>query len=177
MAAAGTPVAQAESDETIQLVTFMLADEEYGFRIVDVQEIIRMRNVRITEIPNAPRFVLGVINLRGRMIAVVDLRTRFGLPAQDKGRTSRIVVLNAGDRTVGTIVDAVVEVVRVPSSSIETLPDLVTTVDSDFIQGITRVDERMIVALDIREMFSSAEHESMGNLAGAAGTAEVEVAQ
>lgn len=148
--------------ETAQLVTFMLAGEEYGLPITDVQEIIRMRNLRVTAIPNAPAFVEGVINLRGRMVPVVDLRTRFGLGAEDRGRTNRIVVLSLPSRTVGVVVDAVVEVVRVPVSAIEQLPDLVAGVDAGFIQGVTRVGERMVIALETERMFSEDEEASLG---------------
>jgi len=177
MGIADAPLAQSARDETIQLVTFLLADEEYAFRIVDVQEIIRMRNLRITAIPNAPRFVEGVINLRGRMIPVVDLRSRFGMTADERGRTNRVVVLNVSDRTVGAVVDAVVEVIRVTEASIECLPDLVASIDGGFIQGIARVDERMVIALDIHAMFNTDETESIDKLAGEASVSQKEVAQ
>lgn len=157
--------AASEDREIVQLVTFMLAEEEYGFQIEQVQEIIRMRNVKITTIPNAPGFVEGVINLRGRMIPVVDLRMRFGMPSEERGRANRIVVINVEERTVGCVVDEVVEVIRVPRDTVEELPDLAVSIESDFIEGVARVEDRMVIVLDIKRMFSNDEQQSMESLA------------
>jgi purine-binding chemotaxis protein CheW len=151
-------------DDLMQLVTLILGEEEYGLPIASVQEIIRMRNVKITAIPNAPGFIEGVINLRGRMIPVVDLRTKFGMEQQERGRSNRIVVTNIDERTIGLVVDAVVEVVRVARDELEVLPDLVTGVGADYIKGVTRIDERMIIVLDIDSMFSSTETDSIDEI-------------
>jgi purine-binding chemotaxis protein CheW len=148
----------------MQLVTLNLGEEEYGLPIGSVQEIIRMRNVKITAIPNAPGFIEGVINLRGRMIPVVDLRTKFGMEQQERGRSNRIVVTNIDERIIGLVVDAVVEVVRVARDELEVLPDLVTGVGADYIKGVTRIDERMIIVLDIDRMFSTTETESIDEI-------------
>jgi purine-binding chemotaxis protein CheW len=150
-------VVATATEERMQLVTFMLGEEEYGFPIMSVDEIIRMRNVNITHVPNAPDFVEGVINLRGRIIPVVDLRARFGMPAAERGRTNRIVVADADRRTVGAVVDEVVEVLTIASDGIEPVPDLAVKVGSDYVAGVTRVDDRMVLVLDMSRVFSSEE--------------------
>jgi purine-binding chemotaxis protein CheW len=162
---ASSAVGVRAEEEPLQLVTLGLADEEYGIPIKAVQEIIRIRNIKITAIPNAPRFIEGVINLRGRMIPIVDLRTRFGMETAERDRANRIVVINVGERTIGVVVDSVIEVVRVLRSEIEELPDLAVGVDSDYIQGVCRVGDRMVIVLDIGEMFSADENSSIDELA------------
>src|SRR5947207_14366443 len=111
------PVGEAASGEERQLVVFQLGAELYGVEISRVHEIIRLQTV--TKVPRAPSFVEGVINLRGKVIPVVDLRRRFGLPTADHTRASRIVVVELGDQVVGIIVDGVSEVLRVNTSTIE----------------------------------------------------------
>ena len=156
---------QAYEADTFQLVTYLLAGDEFGFRIDRVQEIIRYSAMRITAIPNSPPFVEGVINLRGRLVPVVDLRKRFGFAAQAVDSTGRIMIVTVGSRTIGLIVDAVVEVVRVSSLEVEKLPDLATGVGTEFVQGVCRVSRGMIVVLDLDAMFSEEETDAMGSLA------------
>lgn len=156
---------QTSEMDTFQLVTFLLAGDEFGFRIETVQEIIRYSAMRITAIPNSPPFVEGVINLRGRLVPVVDLRTRFGFKAEQIQNTGRIMIVNVGSRTIGLIVDAVVEVVRVSSLEVEKLPDLAAGVGTEFVQGVCRVSRGMIVVLDLDAMFSEEETDAMGSLA------------
>ena len=153
------------SGETIQLVTFVLGNDEFGFRIDRVQEIIRYRSVRITQIPNAPTMIEGVINLRGRLIPTVDLRKRFDRPEGTSGRSTRIVVVNVAGRTVGLVVDAVLEVTRIDRTAIEPLPELAAGVDSEFVEGVCRVPRGLVVVLDLEQMFSEQETGAIQDLA------------
>lgn len=130
-----------------QLVVFELAGESYGVEISRVQEIDRMQT--ITVVPQAPSFVEGVINLRGRITPVVDLRTRFGLPKVEPTPLTRIVVVKAGEEWVGLVVDAVSEVLRIPVEAIEPPSAMVTTAESTYLRGIAKLESRLIILLDL----------------------------
>lgn len=145
---ADTQVLDAEE----QLVIFELANEVYGVDISRVQEIIRMTT--ITRLPRAPEFVEGVINLRGKVIPVVDLKKRFGLEQGDRTKASRIVVVDVGDHTIGMVVDAVSEVLRVPTEAVEPPSPVVTTIESDYIRGIAKLESRLIILLDLDKVLS-----------------------
>jgi purine-binding chemotaxis protein CheW len=144
-----------------QLVVFDLADEHYGVDIGAVESIIKLQ--AITAMPHAPEFVEGVTNLRGVVLPVVDLRKRFGLPAEEATKDTRIVVVEIGhdggrhDTTVGMVVDAVSEVLRVDEEDIEPPSPVVITADSAFITGIAKVDERLIILLDLGQVLSPEE--------------------
>jgi purine-binding chemotaxis protein CheW len=147
-----------------QLVVFELAQEHYGVDIAAVEGIIKMQ--AITAVPRAPVFVEGVTNLRGEVLPVIDLRKRFGLPARQADKDTRIVVVdalaagNADNGTgskVGMVVDAVSEVLRVSSEAVEGLSPILTTVDSAFIQGIAKLDERLVILLDLGKVLSAEE--------------------
>jgi purine-binding chemotaxis protein CheW len=153
--------AERAMGDGMQLVTFRLGGEEYGLSIMAVQEIIRMLNVRITAIPNTEASVEGVINLRGKLVPVVDLGPRFGLPPEDRKRSSRVIVLNLDGRAVGIIVDAVVEVVKVAADSIEPLEGLAVPIDTTFVIGVGRVGGRMIIVIDVDSIFSKEEAASL----------------
>lgn len=139
-------------DAEEQLVIFELANEVYGVDISRVQEIIRMTT--ITRLPRAPEFVEGVINLRGKVIPVVDLKKRFGLEEGERTKSSRIVVVDVGDHTIGMVVDAVSEVLRVLTEAVEPPSPVVTTIESDYIRGIAKVDGRLIILLDLNKVLS-----------------------
>lgn len=130
-----------------QLVVFTLGDEIYGVDIARVQEIIRPP--AITRVPRTPEFIEGVINLRGKITPVMDLRKRFGLTATGLSRDTRIMVVEIGGQMVGLIVDGVSEVLRVPAQAIEPPSALVTTVDSTYLRAIAKVNERLIILLDL----------------------------
>ncbi len=130
-----------------QLVVFDLGNEVYGINIGTVREIIRMQTV--TFVPDAPEFVKGVINLRGRVIPVVDLRKRFGLPVAEPTSESRVLVVDIAGNDIGVIVDAVTEVQRIAETSIEPAASLVTTEDSYYIEGIAKVEDRLLILLDL----------------------------
>ncbi|MCC6792627.1 MAG: chemotaxis protein CheW [Thermomicrobiales bacterium] len=136
-----------------QLVVFELGREVYGVDIAAVQEIIRMQE--ITKVPRAPRFVEGVINLRGKVIPVVDLRHRFGLDHADRTRASRIVVVDIGDHTIGMVVDGVSEVLRITDDCVEPPSPVVTTLDSDYLRGIAKLEERLVILLELDQVLAT----------------------
>jgi purine-binding chemotaxis protein CheW len=142
-----------------QVVVLELAGEAYGVEIGRVEEIIRMQ--AITRIPNGPAFIEGVTNLRGRVIPVLDLRKRFGLPSSEATRRSRIVVGELGEHTVGLVVDGVSEVLLVGSDAVEPPSTLVTSADSAFLRGVAKLEERLILLLDLSRILTRAEQEDL----------------
>ena len=149
-----------------QLVVFDLAREHYGVDIAAVEGIIKMQ--AITVVPQAPAFVEGVTNLRGKVLPVVDLRRRFGLPAADATKETRIVVVEMNGVTVGIVVDGVSEVLRVEPEAIEPPSPIVSTIDSAFIRGIAKVDQRLIILLDLAKILSLGEQANLARLPVAA---------
>lgn len=137
--------------ERLQLVTFEVVDEEYAVDILAVQEINRM--MELTRVPQAPPEVEGVINLRGKIIPVLDLRKRFGLPVVENSDQSRIIVVEVHGRVIGFIVDRVHEVLRIDSRIVEPAPAMVCSVDSEFIAGVGKVDDRLIILLELEKLF------------------------
>lgn len=137
-------------DELIQLVTFHLGREEFGVDILRVQEINRM--VEITKVPQAPHYCEGVINLRGKVIPVIDIRKKFEMDVEEWTKNTRIIVCDVEGSVIGMIVDAVEEVLRIPSSTIEPAPEIVTTVNSDYIKGVAKLEERLLIFLDISKI-------------------------
>jgi len=141
--------------ETIQVVSFKLGAEEYGVDIAQVQEINRM--VAVTHVPRAPEFMEGVINLRGQLIPIIDLRTRFGMPRAEHTKNTRIVVTEIGTKRVGMVVDSVSEVLRLPVDQIEPAPEMISGVDTEYIRGVGKIDDRLIILLDLARIISSGE--------------------
>jgi len=151
--------------QILQLVTFRLGNEEFSLDILRVQEIIR--HMELTRVPRTPDFVEGVINLRGRVIPVLDLRKRFGLPAGEKTHETRIIVVDVDDKTVGFKVDAVSEVLRIPADTVEPPPPLVTSIESDYIKGVGKLDGRLLILLDVAKILSRSEKDALGNVVAA----------
>ncbi len=146
----------------MQLVVFDLASEYYGVDIGDVREIIRMQT--ITRVPGAPSFVEGLINLRGRVVPVVDLRKRLNLKVTEQTKDSRVVVVDIAGQDVGVIVDGVTEVLRIPNSSVEPASDMVTGVDSDYLRGIAKLETKLIILLEMNKVLSGVQGEIMSSL-------------
>ncbi len=138
--------------ELLQLVTFKLGNEEYAVDILRVQEINRM--VEVTQVPNSHVFVEGVINLRGRVIPVINLRKKFGLNTKEVDNQSMIMVVDIDGDTIGLIVDSVSEVLRLPSDTIEPPPPLVTGSNSDYIRGVGKMEDRLLILLDLNRLLS-----------------------
>jgi purine-binding chemotaxis protein CheW len=141
--------------DTIQVVSFKLGSEEYGVDIAQVQEINRM--VSITHVPRAPQFMEGVINLRGQLIPIIDLRARFGMPRTEHTKNTRIVVTEIGAKRVGMVVDSVSEVLRLATDHIEEAPEMITGVDTEYIRGVGKIEDRLIILLDLARIISGAE--------------------
>lgn len=142
-----------------QVVVFHLRDQNYGIDIESVLEIIRMES--ITRVPGTPVFIEGIINLRGRIVPVMDLAKWFGLEAAAATESSRIIIVEAGGSTVGMIVDAVSEVLRFPLSCIEPPPPMTGGGNLSFIRGIALWDERMVVLLDLAKVLHEDEQQEL----------------
>ena len=139
-----------ENSELLQLVSFKIGTEEFGVDILNVQEIIKI--VQITKVPNSPVFVEGVINLRGKVIPVIDLRTRLGLAKLEHDKDTRIIVVELSKSTIGFIVDAVNEVLRIPVSITEAPPEIVAGLDSEFIKSVGKLDDRLLILIDLNKI-------------------------
>lgn len=154
---------EAKKDGNIlQLVTFKLDNEEFGVDILKVQEI--MRTVEITRIPNAPDFVEGVINLRGKIIPIVDLRKRLGFKGKEWSSKTRIIVVELDGLTIGFVVDSVSEVLRIPQDTIEPPPSIVSGIESDYIEGVGKIGERLLLLLELRNVLKEKERKEVGSL-------------
>jgi purine-binding chemotaxis protein CheW len=149
-----------------QLVVFDLAQEAYGVDIGTVREIIRMQDV--TSVPHRPDYVSGVINLRGRITPVVDLRKRFDLSDLEITRDSRIVVVDIDGDDIGMIVDAVTEVLRISTTQIEPPSTMIAAGGSDYIVGIPKLEERLVLLLDLERVLTTAMGEAPVELLPAA---------
>ncbi len=154
-------------DESRQFLTFTLAEEEYGVDILRVQEVKGWAPV--TKIPRSPDYVQGVLNLRGTIVPVVDLRMRFHLDRIDYTRRTVIVVINieidAGRRVIGVVADGVSDVINVPVENVKDAPDFGTKVHTDFISGLATIDENMVMLLDIDKLLTAAEIKGLDSLA------------
>lgn len=144
-----------DMQELLQLVSFRIGEEEFGIDILKVQEINRMMN--LTKVPNAPGYVEGVVNLRGKIIPVVNLRYKLHLARKEFDRNSRIVVVEINGKTIGFIVDEVSEVLRIPRSITEPPPAMVAGVDSKFITAIGKLDDKLLILLDLEKILSEEE--------------------
>ncbi|NMC48556.1 MAG: purine-binding chemotaxis protein CheW [Desulfovibrio sp.] len=143
--------------ELMQLVTFSIGEEEFGVDILKVQEIIRM--MEITKVPRAPDVVEGVINLRGKVIPIIDLRKRFGLSTRDHDKHTRIIVIEINNMIVGFVVDSVSEVLRIPSNTVEPPPPVVSGLESEYISGVGKLEDRLLILLDLDRLLSGEERE------------------
>jgi purine-binding chemotaxis protein CheW len=165
---ANLPAARIEvsntSSDLIQLVSFMLADEEYGVEVLKVHEIIRIPT--ITKMPNAPQHIEGIINLRGRVIPIISMRRRFNLVENENSSQTRIIIMDVGGCQTGFIVDAVSEVIRIHQGEIQPPPSLVLSgaIGQEFITGVFNHVERLLIIMDIDQMFSVDERESFGEI-------------
>ncbi len=131
------------------IVTFNLG-EEYGVQISQVHEIVRVEGV--TKVPNSPAYMEGVINLRGRVLPVLNLRKRLNLSAREIGKDSRIMVTEVNGKVLGLLVDGVSQVIRVPAGFVEDAPEEVLEVDTDYITGVGKLKERLIILLDLEKL-------------------------
>lgn len=143
---------ESEND-LLQLVVFQLAGEEFGVEIMQVQEIIRMPD--ITRIPQSSNFVEGVINLRGKIIVVINLDTRFGLNSKELDENSRIIIVEIAEKVVGMIVDSVDEVLRLPASNVEPAPEMISSkIQADYLNGVGKLDDRLLIMLNLQKVLT-----------------------
>lgn len=157
-----TQAAEANDDEILQWVTFRMEGEQYGINVMQVQEVLRM--TEIAPVPGAPDYVLGIINLRGNVVTVIDTRKRFGLSEQETGDATRIVIIEVGGQVVGLLVDAVAEVVYLRSSQIEMAPDVGNDESAKYIQGVVTRDEGLLILVDVNKLLSREEWQEMQEL-------------
>ena len=146
-----------------QLVIFELANEFYGINISVVESIIKMQ--AITQLPQSPAYVKGVTNLRGSVLPVIDLRSRFALEPKEDTRQTRIIIVTMGTIKVGVTVDGVSEVLRVSDELIEPLPPMVNSVNSVFLKGIVRLENRLIILLELGKVLDLKEQQVLEALA------------
>ncbi len=154
---------KSDVNELLQLVSFKIDEEEFGIEILKVQEIIKM--IQITKVPNAPNFVDGVINLRGRIIPIIDLRIKLGLTRKEHTKNTRIVVVELKNRTIGFIVDEVNEVLRIPKEITETPPEMIGSINKEFITAIGKLEDRLLILLDLEKILSDNEYNQMEKVA------------
>jgi purine-binding chemotaxis protein CheW len=143
------------ADSADEYLTFTLGQEEYGVEILKVQEIRGYDTV--TRLPDAPDYIKGVINLRGTIVPVIDMRLKFRLERAEYNALTVMIVLNVADRVVGMVVDSVSDVIRLDAEQIRPVPDIGAAIDRQFITGIGTQGERMLILLEIERLMSSAE--------------------
>lgn len=149
-----------------QWVVFIVGEEHFGVTATQVQEIVRYPEV--TLVPDMPKFVKGVMNLRGKIIPLMDLQERFGLPVAAADAQRRVVVAMFGDQFVGLVVHSVVGVVRIPAESIEALPPTLPKVESEYISGVGKIGARLVVLLNLDRMLKDMEKTILSKLVGGA---------
>lgn len=156
-----TGVAESSAnDPVIQLVTFHLEAESYGINVMQVQEVLRVSE--IAPVPGAPPYVLGIINLRGNVVTVIDTRSRFGLPQGDIDDSSRIVIIESEGQVVGILVDSVAEVVELHASEIDSAPNVGNEESSKYIQGVATRDSDLLIVVDLNKLLSEDEWSEVG---------------
>jgi len=146
---------KAAEDPVLQWVIFRLENETYGINVMQVQEILRY--TEIAPVPGAPPYVLGIINLRGNVVTVIDTRQRFGLPTSDTTDQTRIVIIEAENQVVGILVDAVAEVVYLRQSEIETTPNVGNEESAKFIQGVCHKNDELLILVDLEKLMTDEE--------------------
>jgi len=155
-----------EDEGLMQLVGFGVANEKFGVDILMVQEILR--SAEVTSVPNSPEFVEGVLNLRGNIVPVIDLRKRLNLYDEETSqKKSWVLILNIDNRVVGFIVDHVTEVLKIEEDSIETAPDIIVAgLESQYIQGVCKIDDGLIIILDFDLVLFNEEQKVLGEMSG-----------
>jgi len=151
--------AESLNNPITQWVTFFLDNEKYGIKVMQVQEVLRM--TEIAPVPGASHYVLGIINLRGNVVTVIDSRKRFGLQEKEADDSTRIVIIEAGDNVVGILVDSVAEVVDLRANDIETAPNVGTDESSKYIQGVSSVSDELLILVDVNKLLSDEEWDEM----------------
>ncbi len=155
-------VVETNDDSIVQWVTFHLDNEKYGIKVMQVQEVLRM--TEIAPVPGAPHYVLGIINLRGNVVTVIDTRRRFGLPDTEPDDETRIVIIEADNNVVGILVDSVAEVVDLKMSEIETAPNVGNDESSKYIQGVSSRGDELLILVDVNKLLTDEEWQEVASL-------------
>ncbi len=150
------------NDRVLQWVTFQLEDETYGINVMQVREVLRYSE--IAPVPGAPDYVLGIINLRGNVVTVIDTRSRFGLMPGEISDNTRIVIIEAEKQVIGILVDSVAEVVYLRSSEIDSTPSVGTEESAKFIQGVSNREGQLLILVDLNKLLSDEEWDEMAYL-------------
>lgn len=144
-----------ENDPILQWVTYQLEDETYGINVMQVQEVLRI--TEIAPVPGAPNYVIGIINLRGSVVTVIDTRSRFGLTPKESDDQTRIIIVEVNGNVIGMLVDSVAEVVYLHQSEIDTAPNVNNDDSSRFIQGVSSRDEHLLILVDVDKFLTEEE--------------------
>lgn len=152
-------MSKPSEDPILQMVTFCLDKETYGINVMDVQEVLRY--TEISRVPGAPSYVLGIINLRGKVVTVMDTRQRFGLKSAEVHDDSRIVIIEAGRHVIGILVDSVSEVVYLRQSEIESPPKVGHEESTSFIHGVSNKNGELLILVDLSKMFVDEEWDAV----------------
>lgn len=150
------------NDEVLQWVTFQLEEETYGINVMQVREVLRY--TEIAPVPGAPNYVLGIINLRGNVVTVIDTRSRFGLMEGEITDNTRIIVIESERQVIGILVDSVAEVVYLKSSEIDTTPSVGTDESAKFIQGVSNRNGQLLILVDLNKFLTDEEWDEMAHL-------------
>lgn len=148
----------SSTQEGSQYVTFFIGEEEYGIKIQAVQEICPLKE--LTHLPNTPEYISGILNLRGNVIPVIDLRLVFHLPKIEATRSSVIIILKNNDKINGLLIDQISDVMTIDSEHVEETPDMALSINSSFIDGIAKLNDRFIILLDMIKVFKNMEHQN-----------------
>ncbi len=159
--------AQPSANDELQLVVFMIGNEEFGVEITNVQEIIRMTS--ITRIPQSPNYVRGIISLRGRIIVVLNLNVIMGTESKEQDENTRIMVASIGETVMGFMVDSVSEVIRLPHKNIEPAPAVIANkLDTEYVRGVGKMEDRLLILLDLHKLLSANELHSVHTISAEA---------
>lgn len=150
------------NDPIVQWVTFHLDNEKYGIKVMQVQEVLRM--TEIAPVPGAPDYVIGIINLRGNVVTVIDTRRRFGLMDAEPSDETRIVIIEADNNVVGILVDSVAAVVDLRVSEVETAPNVGNDESSKYIQGVSSHGNELLILVDVNKLLSDEEWQEVASL-------------
>jgi len=150
---------ESDDDTVLQWVTFRLANETYGINVMEVQEVLRFSD--IAPVPGAPTYVLGIINLRGNVVTVIDTCQRFGLPPIEITENTRVVIIETAHQVIGILVDAVAEVVYLKRSEIDSTPNVGNDDSAKFIQGVTHREGQLLILVDLNKLLGEEEWDEM----------------
>lgn len=157
-----TEVVQNKRNMDTRWVTFKLENETFGINVMQVQEVLRVSD--IAPVPGAPDYVLGIINLRGNVVTVIDTRKRFGLMPKEIDDLSRIVIIEAEEQVVGILVDSVAEVTEIRNSEIETAPNVGNEESSKYILGVTSREGELLILVDLNKFLSEEQWQEVGQI-------------